>query len=210
MGGSTHRRPTTPFPVVLSGPSGAGKTTLVERLLEADSQVVESVSTTTRAPRAGEVEGEAYFFVSEKQFESLKKGKLIEWAEVHGHHYGTPREFVESQLAAGRDVVLNIDVQGGASVKKAFPNAVLIFILPPSLAVLEERIRGRATDDTETIKERLDNARGEIGNVVDYEYVVINDDLEKTVETLHRIIEGERCRRGRYPTDFIQRFIDGE
>jgi guanylate kinase len=210
MGGSTHRRPTNPFPVVLSGPSGVGKTTLVEGLLAADPLLVQSVSSTTRPPRPGEVDGESYFFVSEKEFESLKRGKLIEWAVVHGHSYGTPRDFVDSQLAAGRDVVLNIDVQGGASVKKAFPNAVLIFILPPTLAVLEERIRGRGTDETEVIEERLENARGEIRKIVDYEYVVINDDLVKTVETLRRIIEGERCRRARFPRDFVQRFIDGE
>jgi guanylate kinase len=131
MSGSKNSGLTGAFPIVISGPSGAGKTTLVERLLPTDARFIESVSVTTRPARSGENEGEAYFFVSKEEFESLKGDKLVEWAEVHGHRYGTPREFVEARLADGRYVVLNIDVQGGASVKKAFPNALLIFILPP-------------------------------------------------------------------------------
>ena len=206
---STKPRITHAFPIVVSGPSGVGKTTLVDGLLARDPWLVGSVSSTTRAPRAGEVDGESYRFVSEKEFERLKKGELIEWAEVHGHSYGTPKAFVDGHLEAGRDVVLNIDVQGGRSVRKAFPNAVLIFILPPSMAVLNERIRGRGTDDPGTIRVRLDNARGEVGFAKDYDYVVINDNLEETVDALHAIIEGERRRYGRYPKGFTQDFIEG-
>ena len=195
MSGSKNTGLTRAFPIVISGPSGAGKTTLVERLLPTDRRLVESVSVTTRPARPGENEGESYFFVSDDEFESLKGEKLVEWAEVHGHSYGTPRQFVEAQLADGQHVVLNIDVQGGASVKKAFPNALLIFILPPSLTVLEERIRGRAADDRGTIEKRLENARDEVRLAADYDYVVINDDLEKTVQNLRSIVEAERCRK---------------
>jgi guanylate kinase len=191
---------------VISGPSGAGKTTIVEEILKKDSGLSGSVSATTRPPRADEVEGEAYFFVTDDEFARLKQGKLVEWAEVHGHFYGTPREFVDTQLAAGRDVVLNIDVQGGKNVKKAFPQTVLIFILTPSQEELEARINKRASDLSEDITTRLDNAWGEIQMATRYDYVVVNDDLEDTVSTVLAIIRSERHRRGRYPDGFLERY----
>lgn len=206
MGGS---RQTLAFPVVISGPSGAGKTTLVERMIDRDPLLQRSISTTTRPPRGGEVEGEAYFFVSREEFESLKKGRLAEWAEVHDEYYGTPRDYLERELTKGMDVVLNIDVQGGAQVRKHFPNAVLIFILPPSFDELERRMRHRGADEAE-IGKRMTNARREIRSAVDYDYIVINDKLDECVAALGAIVSSERWRRTRFGTDFIDRFEAGE
>ena len=195
---------TRAFPVVISGPSGVGKTTLVERLLLLDPRLTESISTTTRAPSEGEKEGEAYFFVTEQEFEKLKDGALIEWAVVHGQSYGTPKEFVSAHLDDGREVVLNIDVQGGVAVKKCFPNAAMIFILPPSSGELESRIRERGTDDSEEIRKRLEKAREEIGQAAAYDYLVVNNNLDTAVEELSSIIRAERCRRSRFPVELIE------
>jgi guanylate kinase len=199
-------RVTRAFPIVVSGPSGSGKTTLVAGALKRLPAVRRSVSATTRAPRRGEVEGESYFFVGEKEFENLKNGKLIEWARVHGYLYGTPREFVERTLESGVDVVLSVDVQGGRQVKKVFPDAVTVFILPPSLEVLEQRIRLRAADPAGTITTRLENAREELRALPDYEYVVVNDGLEEAVSALCSIICSERLRRARYEESFFEKF----
>ena len=203
-GGSV--RVTRAFPIVVSGPSGSGKTTLVARVLDRIPSLRRSVSATTRAPRPGEVEGESYFFVGEREFENLKRGKLIEWATVHGHSYGTPREFVEKTLESGVDVVLSVDVQGGRQVKKVFPDAVTIFILPPSFEVLEQRIKRRAADPADTIKTRLENAREELRALPEYEYVVVNDGLEDAVSALCSVILSERHRRARYEKSFLDKF----
>jgi guanylate kinase len=203
-------RMTRPFPIVVSGPSGVGKTTVVDACLRRDPMLRASVSATTRPPREGEIEGESYFFVSEDDFVALKKGKLIEWAVVHGHQYGTPRAFVDGELARGKDVVLNIDVQGGAAVKKAFPHAVLIFILPPTFETLEKRIRMRGTDGPKEIEKRLANARREMEFAKDYGYILVNDKLEETVGAIEAIVQAERHRRIRYDADFTEKFIKGK
>jgi guanylate kinase len=187
---------------VISGPSGVGKTTLVDELVRADPLLRRSVSATTRPLRRGEVEGEDYFFVDEAEFNAMKDD-LIEWAEVHGFLYGTPRRFVEEQQRGGFDPVLNIDVQGGIQAKKAFPHAVLIFILPPSLMVLEARMRGRGDVAEEEIQHRLDNARKEIDTAKSYDYLVINDTVAQAVTHLKAIIKAERCRRERFIGSFI-------
>lgn len=195
------------FPIVVSGPSGAGKTTLVQRVLAADPLVHRSVSTTTRAPRAGEKEGVDYFFVDPAQFEQLKGGELIEWAEVHGHLYGTRRAYVEQQLAAGADVLLNIDIQGGDRVKRVFPDSVMVFILPPSFAALEQRLRARGDLAATDFAVRLKAARVEISASARYDYLVVNDHIERAATALQAIITAERCRRERAVPGLVEHLI---
>jgi guanylate kinase len=193
-------------PIVISGPSGAGKTTLIERLVPADQRLKLSVSVTTRPAREGEREGESYFFVSREKFEALKENELIEWAEVHGFQYGTPERYVRETLEAGNDIVLNIDIQGGLAVKKAFPEAVMIFMLPPSFRALRERIERRGTDSTEDMTVRMENARAEVAAAAHYEYLVINDDLDHALGDVISIISAERCRRERRLDRFLETF----
>jgi len=203
-------RTSTAFPVVISGPSGVGKTTLVNRLLELDPLLVESVSATTRAPRPGERPDEDYFFVDRDAFEEMKKDELVEWALVHGECYGTPKSFVSDHMINGRDVVMNIDIQGGDSVKKVFPEVVLIFILPPSFETLEKRIRGRGDVADDVLQTRLENARKELSYSINYSYMVVNDNLDRTVEEIGAIIVSERARRDRKRPDFIRGFAAKE
>jgi len=200
-------RVTRAFPIVVSGPSGVGKTTLVGGLIGRVPMLQRSVSATTRPLRGGEVQGQSYFFVGKEEFE--KRGKLIEWAKVHGHFYGTPRDFVEETLEKGIDVVLSIDVQGGREVKKSFPEAVMVFILPPSFEILEQRIMRRAADLAEDIETRMANARDELRALPEYEYVVVNDELDRAIAALRAIVVSERCRRARYPEGYSEPFERG-
>jgi len=187
----------TPLIVVISGPSGVGKSTVAQQVLERSPVLVRSVSLTTRRPRAGEVDGEDYFFVSPAEFAAKRDGGgLLEWAEVYGNLYGTEAEQVDRQLASGKSVLLEIDVQGGRSVKAARPGAVLIFILPPSVQALEERLRGRGTDEEEVILRRLENARRELDSAGEYDFRVINDDLERCVGEVLEIIEAGSGQSG--------------
>lgn len=192
-------RPGTPaFPVVISGPSGAGKTVLINRLLELEPGCVRSITATSREPRPGEVDGVHYHFKTDGAFRlALEAGEFLEWAQVHDHYYGTPRQPLEAHLAGGRCVILNIDVQGARQVKAARPDAVLIFLMPPSMAVLEKRLRDRKTDGPEEIARRLRNALGEMAQVDHYHYLVVNDDLDLAVGRVRHIIEAERGRIGR-------------
>jgi guanylate kinase len=186
------------FPIVISGPSGVGKTTIARRLLEADPETDYSVSVTTRPPRRVEKDGTDYEFVSDAEFDELvEAGALAEWAVVHGHRYGTRKSAIEEITRAGKDVVMDIDIQGGMSIKRCFPDAVLIFILPPSEEALERRLRGRATDDEGVIRTRLRNAIDELKWAPRYDYQVVNDDLDEAVGTVRGIVEGERNSRGR-------------
>jgi len=180
---------------VLSGPSGAGKSTLRERIRKRFSELWYSVSCTTRAPRAGEIDGEDYSFVSTDAFLAMVKARgFLEWAQVHGHHYGTPREQVVSNLENGRDVLLEIDVQGARQVKIHLPQACFIFVLPPDVATLKKRLRRRGTEDESAMKIRLDQARREMAEAPWYDYLVINDDLERASEELAAVIAASRCR----------------
>jgi len=186
------------FLFVLSGPSGAGKGTLVERLLAARPDCVFAISSTTRPRRETETEGVQYRFVTREEFEAKRaQGHFLEWAEVHGKLYGTPVHEVDARIAEGKVVVLDIDVQGGASVRRARPDAVSAFIYPPSLADLQARLRKRATDRDDVIATRLTNAPGEMAQYVHYDYLVVNDDLERAASQLLAIHDAERARVAR-------------
>jgi guanylate kinase len=190
------------FLVVLSGPSGAGKSTIARGLLERSGDLELSVSMTTRPARRGEKDGEEYSFVSLERFHAAREGgELLEWAEVHGNLYGTPAAFVERTLSRGQNVLLEIDVQGGMSVKKRIPEAVLIFLLPPSFPELERRLRGRATDDEEAIRQRLENAKKELELYVHYDYLVVNEDVERCTNEVFGIVTSESRRRSRTTID---------
>jgi guanylate kinase len=183
------------FLLVLSGPSGAGKGTLVERLIVARPECVFSISSTTRPKRAGEDDGVQYEFVTRHEFERRRSaGYFLEWAEVHGHLYGTPMRFVDQQVHAGRIVVLDVDVQGGASVRRARPEAVSVFIYPPSIDALRQRLLKRGMDAPEVIERRLRDAPGELEQYKYYDYLVMNDDLERAVARLVAIVDSERAR----------------
>jgi len=184
--------------LVVTGPSGAGKGVLVARLVAARPECTFSVSATTRPRRETEQEGVHYEFVTREEFERRRSaGAFLEWAEVHGHLYATPARFVDDGVKAGRVVVLDVDVQGGASVRRARPDAVSVFIHPPSYQALRERLRGRNTDSSEEVERRLRNAPGEIAQYREYDYLVMNDDLETAVARLIAIVDAERSRVGR-------------
>ena len=178
--------------VVVSGPSGAGKGTICQALLE-KTPLAYSVSATTRKPRAGEVDGESYYFLSVEAFEKMiEKDELLEWAKVYDNYYGTPLKKVEEKLAAGEDILLEIDTQGAMKVREKFPEGVYIFILPPSLAELERRIRGRDTETEDVLQKRLAAAIDEIEAGKCYKYVVTNDEVEDAVEAVRAILAAER------------------
>jgi len=187
-----------PFIVVVSGPSGVGKSTVVDRVLMRAATFVSSVSVTTRPPRGEEKDGVDYFFVTREAFEKRRgAGELLEWAEVHGNLYGTPERFVAGSLAEGVNVVLEIDIQGGMTVKERFPDAVLIFLLPPGFEALKERLKGRATDEEAVIRRRLENAKREIAFSNKYDYIVINDDAGRCADDCLSIIRAEALREER-------------
>lgn len=188
------------FPVVLSAPSGAGKTTIAKRLLATRSDLGYSVSCTTRAPRAGEVEGQDYHFLSREAFDArVACGEFAEWAEVHGQRYGTLRSEVERILASGRHVMLDIDVQGARQVTAAFPDAVTIFVVPPSVEVLVARLLGRKSEDAAALALRLRNARMELLDAPRYQHLVENDDLDRATARVAEILAEETLRRERLP-----------
>jgi guanylate kinase len=180
---------------IVAAPSGAGKTSLVAALLAAQPEVRLSISFTTRAPRAGEVDGRDYRFVSPQDFAAMRaRGEFLESAEVHGNLYGTSRTWVSERLAAGEDILLEIDWQGAQQVRRSLPSAVGVFVLPPSMAALEQRLRGRASDSAEVIARRLATAREEIAHVSEFDYVIINDRFDEAVQDLVGIVRAERLR----------------
>lgn len=190
----------SPFPIILSSPSGGGKTTIARRLLSERRDVGYSVSCTTRAPRDGEVDGRDYHFLSVEAFAAARdRGDFAEWAEVHGRMYGTLRSEVRRVLDAGRHVVMDIDVQGARLLARAFPESVLIFVLPPSARVLMERLTARKSETREQLRVRMRNAAEELGAVDQYEYVIVNDQIDDAVCRVAAVIDAEAARRARNP-----------
>jgi guanylate kinase len=184
--------------IIVSAPSGAGKTTLVAGALERDNRVRSSISYTSRRPRADEEQGAHYHFVSRAEFEAMiANGDFLEWAEVHGNLYGTSRRAVEEIRSAGLDVILTIDIQGAAQARKLFSDAISVFIMPPSLDALTRRLENRGTDTAYDRRLRLDSSLHEMEQYVNFDYVVINDDLNRAVDELVAIITAERCRMAR-------------
>ncbi len=186
------------FVIVISGPSGAGKSSFVHELLRLHPDLVYSVSATSRPRREHEVEGADYFFLERDDFRArIERGEFAEWAEVHGELYGTLRAQIDQALAARRNVLLDIDVQGGRAVRRIYADGVFLFILPPSLARLEERLRGRGTDSEERIRLRLENARREIALAHEYDYAVVNDEWDAAARKVDAILTAETCRASR-------------
>lgn len=181
--------------LVISGPSGAGKSTVVFKAIEGREDICFSTSVTTRSPRPGEVDGREYFFVDFERFrEMVENDELLEHAEYVANRYGTPRAYVEQRMGEGLNVLLDIEVQGARQVRKKMPEAVLIFIAPPSIEELERRLRGRGTDTEAAIEGRLIRARQEFQEADFYDYLIVNDDVEKAAAKLNAIIEAEHCR----------------
>lgn len=205
MSGVRHRLPGRTFPVILSAPSGGGKTTIARMLGERRDDVAFSISATTRPPRHYERDGRDYWFVGADEFRRMAEaGELVEWAEVHGNLYGTPRRNLDEAVREGKFLVLDIDIQGARQVRDAVPDAVLIFILPPSGDVLADRLLGRGSEDHQAMRRRLANAVGEIESAAEFDYVVLNDDLEATVDAVEEILAAESHRVRRIPG------LDGE
>ena len=183
---------------VISGFSGAGKGTLMKTLLSRYDDYALSVSMTTRAPRPGEVDGKDYFFVTVEEFEkSIAEGKLVEYARYVDNYYGTPADYVFEQLEKGKNVLLEIEIQGALQIKEKFPDALLLFITTPSAKVLEERLRGRGTETEEVIRKRLERAATEAADVDKYEYIIVNDVLEEAAESMHNIIANAKFATSR-------------
>jgi guanylate kinase len=183
---------------IVSAPSGAGKTSLVATLLDSDPLVRKSVSFTTRAPRPGETDGREYNFVTVEEFERMRaRGEFVESALVHGNHYGTSHQWMGARLAEGHDILLEIDWQGAAQVRRVNPAAIGIFILPPSYHALLARLNSRATDAPEIIAQRLHNAREEMSHLFDFDYVIINEDFDRAAQELAAVVAAERLRRVR-------------
>ncbi|MBI4773675.1 MAG: guanylate kinase [Deltaproteobacteria bacterium] len=183
---------------IVSAPSGAGKTTLCRRLIEAVDKLEYSISYTTRERRSGEVEGVDYHFVSKEEFEKLiKMNAMAEWACVYGEHYGTPKSAVETVLDQGKDLLVDVDVQGGAQLKRLFPDAIRVFVLPPSLEELENRLKTRGRDDPDALAQRLATAKEEIEAAPEYDYAVVNEQLHEALGCLVSIVTACRCRARR-------------
>lgn len=195
------------IPVVISAPSGAGKSTIASEVIKQHPEGVVSISCTTRAPRAGEQNGRDYFFATDQQFkQKIEKGEFLEWAVVHGNYYGTPLSYLESQLANKKDVILTIDPQGALSVKRVYPEGIYIFIVPPTWQILVDRLTKRATDDKATLDIRIANARKELTYLSHYDYLVVNDDLDMAVKNVLSIIQAEHQRLSRVDKDAIPIF----
>lgn len=179
---------------VLSGSSGVGKGTVLKGFLQKNPNFMLSISCTTRKPREGEVDGVNYFFLTKEEFQkNINENKFLEWAHFAGNFYGTKKKYINQCLEEGRDIILEIDTQGALQVKKQMPEAVLIFICPPSLEALENRLRGRHTEDEETIQQRLNEVKVELERAEKFDYKIVNDELERAIAELEKVINKEQC-----------------
>lgn len=181
--------------IIVSGPSGAGKGTICKALLERDPNIVVSVSATTRSPRKGEVDGKSYHFISKDQFENLiDENGFLEHAKVYDNYYGTPKKFVVDKITMGENVLLEIDIQGALQVKKKYPEGIFVFVLPPSMKTLKDRIVGRGSETPESLEKRLSSAYKEIEYIKNYDYFIVNETVCTATDTLQAIIAAEKCR----------------
>lgn len=184
--------------IVLSGPSGVGKGTVCSYLRQVQSDIIYSVSATTRTPRLGEIDGVNYFFKTREEFEEMiRNDELLEWAEYVNNYYGTPRDFVEEMLNQGKDVILEIEVQGALQIKEKFPDGIFVFLMPPSFAELRNRISHRGTETDESLLNRMNVAKEELQMMKYYDYAVMNDQIENATKKIQSIIEAERLRKER-------------
>ena len=193
--------------LVVSGPSGAGKGTICKALLNKNDQIKLSVSATTRKPRTGEVDGVNYFFIEKEKFtQMIEEGEFLEYAQIYDNLYGTPKAAIMECLEKGQDVILEIEMQGASQIKEVCPDGVFIFVLPPSLEELKNRIVGRGTETAEEIEKRFSCAFDEINKIVDYDYFIVNDDVEKSVKQVEGIILSEKNKVTRYKDSIIRKF----
>lgn len=192
--------------IVISGPSGAGKGTICQGLLQRNKEFCLSVSCTTRPPRPGEQHGINYYFVNKDNFEDMiATDQLLEYAKVYNNYYGTPRQYVDKKLEAGKNVILEIDIQGAFQIKEKYPEGVLIFVVPPSLTMLRKRLISRGTDATDIINTRLKCVCDELSNTDRYDYLVVNDTIENAISDVEAIIKAEKCRPSRFD---IKKFLE--
>jgi guanylate kinase len=195
--------------LVITGPSAVGKSAIVGELVRNRPHIRYSISCTTRSPRLGETDGVEYFFVTREEFErKAQTGQLLEWAEVYGNYYGTPRDYVEAMLANGQNVILDIDINGAVQVREKYPEAVSIFVIPPTVSELRNRIMRRAADSAESVERRLAQVPRWLEQGLTYDYVLVNDDLARAVEQLGAIVIAERCRTASYGKALISALLE--
>ena len=184
--------------IVVSGFAGSGKGTLMKEIMEQYDNYALSISATTRQPRGAEVDGREYFFKTKEEFEKMiAQGDLIEYANYVGNYYGTPKTYVEEQLASGKDVILEIEIQGALTVKEKFPETLLLFVTPPNVTILKERLVGRGTETMDVVEQRMRRASEEAEGIMSYDYILVNDDLQTCVEQMHHIIQSEHYKTTR-------------
>lgn len=193
--------------IIVSGPSGAGKGTICKELIQRDESIVVSVSATTRAPRNAEEDGKSYHFITKQMFESMiENGGFLEYAEVYDNYYGTPKDFVIEKITHGENVLLEIDIQGALQVKQKYPEGIFVFVLPPSMETLKNRIVGRGSETPESLEKRMSSAYQEIEQIKNYDYFIVNDTVEHSTDVLQAIITAEKCRVNADIKDIVVKF----
>lgn len=193
--------------IIVSGPSGAGKGTICKELIQRDDSIIVSVSATTRAPRNAEMDGKSYHFITKQMFESMiENGGFLEYAQVYDNYYGTPKDFVIEKITNGENVLLEIDIQGALQVKQKYPEGIFVFVLPPSMETLKNRIVGRGSETPESLEKRMSSAYREIEQIKNYDYFIVNDTVEHSTDVLQAIITAEKCRVNADIKDIVVKF----